>query len=87
LITRQNITLADVISESVTKSIIDRKDSVLMALSRFRPNPRGIIDPKDELKKSKAKGPVYTMVPFEEVATLSRMAEETLDHQLLEVGR
>ena len=36
IITRRNITLADVITESVTPTIIRAKETILVASSRFR---------------------------------------------------
>ena len=75
LITGCNITLADVITEEATPGIIHQRMEVAAAKARFRSNPFGVVDPRAELKLRQHKGPVYTMVPYDEVVALSSMAE------------
>ena len=54
---------------------------VAAAKVRFRSNPFGVVDPRAELKLRQHKGPVYTMVPYDEVVALSNMAERIwIDH-------
>ena len=74
LVTAQNITLADVITEEFTKKDIAKRVARQEARSRFRENPYGRVDPRTAYKRKLAVEPVYTMVPFPEVANLCEMA-------------
>ena len=76
LVSRRNITLADVISESVTPAIIQAREALVVAKSRFRDNPHGVVDPRAELKKLSGKVILATMVEDEEVLRLAGLAKE-----------
>ena len=65
--TSLNITLADVITEEVTKKEISRRVAWQETRSRFKMNPYGRVDPRAEYKRMLSLGPVYTLVPYEEL--------------------
>ena len=66
--------MADVITEEFTKKDIAKRVARQEARSRFRENPYGRVDPRTAYKRKLAVEPVYTMVPFPEVANLCEMA-------------
>ena len=58
LVTGQNITLADVITEEFTKKDIVKRVARQRLRSMFRDNPYGRVDPRTAYKKKLAVGPV-----------------------------
>lgn len=76
LITKPNITLADVICEVTTSQLIRNRHQALVTKCKFMHNPLGIIDPRAILKEKKKKMPVLTLLKEEEVLHLAQLAVE-----------
>jgi len=76
LVTRCNITLADVICELVTTSMLHNRHQALVHKCRFLANHYGIIDPRGVFKDAKRHGAVFTLVPYDKVLTLAQQAVE-----------
>ena len=78
MVTSKNISLADVMTEEVTKEIVVQRVQVSASRARFRSNTFGQVDPRGELKSRKKKMPVATMVPYEDIPLFTKMAEEVM---------
>ena len=86
LVTGLNITLADVVAEEVSRNEILNRIAIQQARSRFRENPYGRVDPRAEYKAKLSRGPVYTLVPYEEMQRLCDIAVEYCQRNMVEVG-
>lgn len=64
LITSREITLADVISETVTMEMIQQRETLLINRCKFQWCDHGIVDPRKTLKEQSKHGIVDTMVPY-----------------------
>jgi len=53
LLTGHNLTLADVITEDASHTIIHQRFEAAASKGRFRSNPFGQVDPRAELKELK----------------------------------
>ena len=76
MIVDRNITLADVVTETVTLPLLHERKTLLAQRTMFRHNPFGIVDPKAKLKE---KGPVdelTTLVSFDNIEKLCELASE-----------
>ena len=86
LVTGLNITLADVVAEEVSRNEILNRIAIQQARSRFRENPYGRVDPRAEYKAKLSRGPVYTLVPYEEMQRLCDIAVDYCQRNMAEVG-
>ena len=70
LITERNITLADVMSETITLPLINDRRRMLIQRTGFRHNPLGTIDPRAILRSIGKDDEVDTLVPYDDIGEL-----------------
>ena len=68
------LTLADVIAEEVSSTMIHDRQHMAMARARFKTNPYGVVDPRAIYKSYKGGDPPDTLLTKEEVIALSEKA-------------
>ena len=82
LINNRNITLADVQTEEVTLKQIARMVARQEVHNRFKLNPYGRVDPRADYKRQFSIGPISTMVPYDEIEGLCKVALEVRNETL-----
>ena len=81
LVVQSHITLADVEVEAMTESRLRDMRAWLEAKCERRHCALGVVDPRAELKAQRTHGDVETLVSYDEVTALARMAERVMSAQ------
>ena len=76
LVTGRNISMADVITEQVTKRMIEDREEIARNRCRFRRCLYGQEDPRAVLKDRRKKGMVFTMVGYDDITALCEKAKK-----------
>ena len=69
-LTEKNITLAVVMSDTITLPHIKDRKNLLIQRTGFRHNPLGVIDPWAVLKSKSKDVDVHTLVPYDDIDEL-----------------